>query len=240
MNADMVASIEARSIPVPEAGCWLWTGYWKELGYGTAQLRGRNTGAHRVSWEAFNGPIPDGLFVCHKCDTPACVNPDHLFLGTATDNARDMARKGRAIGQSFTHCTAGHEYTPENTKFDRGRVCRRCYNLSCRRRERRRLAARLGRTFEWFTTIPPSQGTCPSHKLKARQHAVVVPPDGLPASQGDWRVACGLRAQIGWHSDPAVTSRCARCEEIIAAAAQGPKAAPLPEIPAFRKRTRKF
>jgi HNH endonuclease len=52
--------------------------------------------AHRISWQAANGKIPDGMIICHKCDTPSCVNPGHLFIGTDADNVADMLRKGRA------------------------------------------------------------------------------------------------------------------------------------------------
>lgn len=73
--------------------CWLWTGYKKRYGY-------FNTGsgievAHRFSYRLYHGPIPGGLYVCHKCDVPSCVNPDHLFLGTQFDNMQDMFSKGR-------------------------------------------------------------------------------------------------------------------------------------------------
>lgn len=90
------AFIESRSIPDPSSGCWLWQHGRDSHGYGNAWHGGKHHGAHRVSWELANGPIPDGLCVCHKCDTPACVNPDHLFLGTHKDNAQDRDRKGRA------------------------------------------------------------------------------------------------------------------------------------------------
>lgn len=86
--------------PEPNSGCWLWVGGGETRGhpfkdYGRIWVRGRTVPAHRVSWEAHNGPIPSGMKVCHKCDTPRCVNPAHLFLGTPQDNTQDMMRKGR-------------------------------------------------------------------------------------------------------------------------------------------------
>jgi len=67
------------------------------FGYGRLRVGNRKTMlAHRFSYEAHVGPIPKGMFVCHKCDNPLCVNPDHLFVGTASDNMQDMHRKGRA------------------------------------------------------------------------------------------------------------------------------------------------
>lgn len=74
--------------------CWLWTGINTDR-YGKLKISGKMVLAHRYSYELHFGTIPDGLFVLHKCDTPACVNPDHLFLGTKQDNAADREQKGR-------------------------------------------------------------------------------------------------------------------------------------------------
>ncbi len=75
--------------------CWLWTAGKNGDGYGNWSLNGRNINAHRASYILFVGEIPNGLHVCHNCDNPSCVNPDHLWLGTYKDNAQDRARKGR-------------------------------------------------------------------------------------------------------------------------------------------------
>lgn len=75
--------------------CIEWTGAKSGDGYGTVSVDGKQKAAHRVAWENANGPIPSGLWVLHKCDNPLCVNPDHLFIGTAKDNTQDCIRKGR-------------------------------------------------------------------------------------------------------------------------------------------------
>jgi hypothetical protein len=78
--------------------CWEWTGA-RALGYGVIKSRGKMYKAHRISWEAAFGAIPPGMLVCHRCDNPACVRPEHLFLGTDLDNARDKVAKGRQARQ---------------------------------------------------------------------------------------------------------------------------------------------
>ena len=78
--------------------CWLWIGARGGLPprqYGKFNHSGTTKSAHRFSWEIHNGSIPRGMCVCHKCDVPLCVNPDHLFVGSHKDNMQDMLQKGR-------------------------------------------------------------------------------------------------------------------------------------------------
>ena len=85
-------------VRLDEDGCWEWTAHRDRKGYGALGRGGAVVKAHRLSWELHNGPIPIGMAVCHACDNPPCVRPDHLFLGTIGDNNRDMQLKGRASG----------------------------------------------------------------------------------------------------------------------------------------------
>jgi hypothetical protein len=87
-----------KVMPEPNTGCWFWTGATKEFGYGVIGLGRRKDGtakAHRVSWELHRGPLNAGDCVLHRCDQPLCVNPNHLYCGTLSDNMKDCVRKGR-------------------------------------------------------------------------------------------------------------------------------------------------
>lgn len=77
------------------AGCWLWTASTYPGGYGCFYYQGKVVRAHRWLYQHTVGEIPKGILLCHKCDTPQCVNLDHIFLGTVRDNAIDASKKGR-------------------------------------------------------------------------------------------------------------------------------------------------
>jgi hypothetical protein len=96
LSLDAIAEkLFAKSIPEPNSGCRLWEACTDTTGYGLVRHNGKQRATHRLSWLVHRGAIPKGLDVLHKCDVRQCINPDHLFLGTHTDNMRDMTAKGR-------------------------------------------------------------------------------------------------------------------------------------------------
>lgn len=129
-----------------ESGCILWTGSVTSDGYGVMGIRrNKQYRAHRITWEIANGrEIPDGIFICHTCDTPLCVNADHLFLGTPRDNMLDMVTKGRRYkteGESHPMCKL------TNGQVDVIRALRQCG------RPLKEIAARYGISFQHVSAI---------------------------------------------------------------------------------------
>jgi HNH endonuclease len=121
--------------------CILHDGWISGNGYGLVRVgaKGRRL-AHRVAYEQARGPIPKGMIVMHTCDVRACINPEHLILGTQQDNMVDMVTKGRSYQTQKTHCPHGHQYTEANT-YHSGRGSERQCRL-CRKMQMAKIAAR--------------------------------------------------------------------------------------------------
>lgn len=124
--AEIQTTIRSRTVVTP-SGCWEWTGNLNPAGYGKASIWGR-TGAlvHRLSWEAFNGAIPEELTIDHLCFNPPCANPEHLRLLTVEENHRNKKSATK------THCKHGHELAGANlhVRKDGRRRCRECDRIS--------------------------------------------------------------------------------------------------------------
>ena len=141
----------------PNAGCWLWTGWMGARGYGKVYVSGGSgptTGAHRLSMILHGQAVPDESVVMHKCDTPSCINPDHLRVGTQAENNADKMAKGRFVsvrgktwkcapgcrakekhpmwGRRIEHCKRGHAFSEANTIWRKsgGRKCRACVRMT--------------------------------------------------------------------------------------------------------------
>ncbi len=134
------ASFDAKYIPEPNSGCWLWQGAVDRKGYGSLRVAGKMTRATHFS--LLLSCVAKGeshTQVCHTCDVPCCVNPTHLFWGTGSDNMKDCAKKGRHPQSQKNRCPQGHLYAGRNLKLawdstgGRHRQCRICANDAVRR-----------------------------------------------------------------------------------------------------------
>ena len=116
----------SKVIPEPMSGCWLWIASETQKGYGQFNVKGLShpVGSHRITYEAFVAPIPDGFDIDHLCKVTGCCNPRHLEAVTRSENLR---RATHRVGK-YSHCPAGHESSPENTyiKPQGYKVCRTC------------------------------------------------------------------------------------------------------------------
>ena len=132
-DPQLPARFWAKVQPDPDSGCWVWTAAVANR-YGQVSIGGKRHRPHRLTYETLVGPIPEGLTIDHLCRNKLCVNPRHLEPVTTGENKRRWARL-------ITHCPAGHEYTPKNTRVNaRGhRNCLQCH------RENRRSGGKWGR-----------------------------------------------------------------------------------------------
>lgn len=110
-------------------GCWIWSGHIDALGYGRFRIAGVTDRAHRAAWFFSNGRIPTGMEICHRCDNPSCVRPQHLFLGTHQENMDDMRLKGRSAPQVNDYRGTRNprarltEQQARHVKYSNDRVC---------------------------------------------------------------------------------------------------------------------
>src|SRR3990167_1677914 len=134
-ETELIEKLKALSV-VGMNGCHVFTGSTDKNGYGRITFRYKKHRAHRISYKLYVGQIPDGMLVCHKCDNPTCVNPEHLFLGTSLDNNMDKILKGRDHNKSKTHCKNGHEFSNWNTSItsEGKRRCKVCDRINHRKR----------------------------------------------------------------------------------------------------------
>lgn len=154
-----IQRFDEKWTPEPYSGCWLWSGALSDTGYGIFHFEGKLMGAHKASWVMRFGKIGSKIDVCHRCDTPSCVNPSHLFTGTRSDNMQDCISKGRKrFHQGYgtmwetvrsvrsrikkKKCKRGHLLSGYNLVITTSgsRSCRECgliINRACRERKRK-------------------------------------------------------------------------------------------------------
>ena len=131
-SISLIDRIIENSIPITESGCWIWLKATDKDGYGLIKVNRIMKRVHRLSYEIFKENIPSGMLICHKCDTPPCLNPEHLFIGTIQDNGQDYSNKK-------TVCKRGHAKSSGNIYYERKNNHKHC-RICTRERMRRRYA----------------------------------------------------------------------------------------------------
>lgn len=140
--------------------CWVWTG--GTIGGGYGRFSAAKILAHRHAWALTNGPVPDGLDVLHRCDNPPCVRPDHLFLGTHTENMRDMTSKGRRAAMRGAESPNARQTDDVRAHAASSRAVAHCptrCTRRVRRARRRTYLARVAHTWEQYLERPRWKGT---------------------------------------------------------------------------------
>lgn len=154
--------------------CWLWTGAKNKQGYGHLKIKGKTYRAHRVSYELFNGKIPPGFLVMHKCDNPLCVNPNHLKLGTHKDNTQDMMEKGR-----------------DNVDYHAAQL------LGAKAKKRKTMMITLPKVVDGVKkliaqNIKPTQRACRSIKRYSSIQRYISQPNLIKMAKGEKEIVCEL------------------------------------------------
>lgn len=126
MNTYLRQRLESKVIRITESGCWVFTDALNHAGYGWFRINGKSRYAHRIAYEEFVGPIPEGLQLDHLCKVRCCINPNHLEPVTCKENLRRSTIYDK--NRNKTHCKYGHEFTPENTYIKQNgcRLCKTC------------------------------------------------------------------------------------------------------------------
>lgn len=193
-------------------GCWMWTKYVSRHSKSKAGHRGyasigrRTQYAHRAMYIAVHGPIPKGMCVCHACDKPSCIRPDHLWLGTVADNMADKKAKGRHHNSQKTECKRGHPFAGTNIKWSMKpdgtwvRRCRECLRLDSIERRRRAKIDRQPKEIRMTYQVPPKPAD-----PKPRYVIVTDPLEIAAMQRADLRDPIGAIATDGtayaeWHS----------------------------------------
>jgi hypothetical protein len=206
---------EALSRHVDRSGgpdaCWPWTGSRRATGYGRLWLgraHGGIFGAHRAAWEHANGPIPEGIFVCHRCDNPPCCNPEHLFLGTAADNNADMVAKDRNAHGSRVGTARLNESVVETirTRFAAGGVTQKALA-----REMSVDPARVGAALRGETWKRAPGPVLARAEGRGGRSAILVTIGDVTGSLRHWARSAGVdstgmrrRIRAGWAPEDAV------------------------------------